>query len=337
MSRFDRNSAFSINVSDPNSNDKDSIHSMITIEDRLFCFAEKSIKEILTAETIDPDNEYPETRHSFQTIYNIGTANSFVARTIIQSNEILNSLILKDGLDKQEILNHIWACSNFIISCEDSFNKIFIQTNELMYKCDEIITKHKGGTFIPQLPQVDDLNQHVVSFLGNAKRFLEASHSLFCIFYGSPYYDANFKCYRDWINKNKPECKELIRVLEQDKEWIQLLAWYRNALDVNHSQPRFMVTINNFKLHKGNKFSNPSWRYDFRAKNGGNLQEIASDIITDMNIDLTNLLSFFEEIFLICVKDNWDTRFQFELFRRPEEKIDKKCPLLYFVSLKLEK
>ena len=60
MKKFDRNSAFSINLSDPNSNDKEAIHSMITIEDRLFCFSEKNIKELLTAETIDPDNECRE-------------------------------------------------------------------------------------------------------------------------------------------------------------------------------------------------------------------------------------------------------------------------------------
>ena len=69
------------------------------------------------------------------------------------------------------------------------------------------------------------------------------------------------------------------------------------------------------------------------SKNGGKLQETASDIINDINIHLTNLLTFFEEIFLLCIKDNWDNSFKFELFRYPEEKINQKCPSLYFVSL----
>jgi len=336
IKKFDRNSAFSINLADPGANEKGPIHSMITIEDRLFCFSEKSIKEILTAEKIDPENESPDTRHSFQTIYNIGTSNSFVARTIIQSNEILNSLILKEGIDKQQILKQVWICSKLLFTCEESFHRIFTQTSELMHQCDDLISNHKEKTFIPQLPQVVDFEQHVVSFLGHAKRCLEASHKLFCIFYNSPDFAANFKSYRDWITKNKPDCKELIRILEQDKNWIQLIAWYRNALDANHSQPKFRVTIENFKLHNGNKFSNPSWRYDFRAKKNGDLQEVASDIITDMDIHLTNLLTFFEEIFLLCIQDNWDDRFKFRLFKHPEDKINKKCPLLYFVSLKLE-
>jgi len=337
MKKFDRNSAFSMSLSDPNSKEKDATHSMIVIKDRLYCFSEKSIKEILTAKTLDPENKYPDTKHSFQTIFNIGTTNSFVARTIIQSNEILYSVSLKQGLDKQKILNQIWICSKLLFSCEESFQNIFSQTNDLFHKCDEIISKHKEHAFIPQLPQVENLEQSVVAFLGNAKRFLEASHKLFCIFYNSPDFEANFQFYRDWLKKNNPDYKELLELLEQDKIWIQLLAWYRNALDVNHSQPKFNVKIYNFRFQKGNKFSTPSWQYDFRAKRSGDIQDVASDIITDMNIHLSNLLTFFEEIFILCIKDNWNDILNFEIFKYPDEKIDKKCPSLYFVSMKSEK
>jgi hypothetical protein len=331
---FDRDAAFSMNLSNPNSPEEDAIRCMITLDDRLICFSEKSIKEILTAETIDPENENPETRHSYQAIYNIGTNNSFVARTIVQAEEILNFLILRKGLAKQKILDQVWVCSKLLLNCEESQHNIFTQTTELMHQCDAIINKHKEDSFIPQLPLVEDLEQHVVSFLGYAKRFLEASHKLFCIFYDSPDFKSNFKSYRDWIAKNKPDSKQLIKVLEQDKNWIQLIAWSRNALDANHSQPQFKVTIENFKIHKGNKFANPSWRYDFRAKNGG-LQNDPSDIIVDMNIHMTNMLTFFEEIFLLCIQDNWDNSFNFQIYKHSDENINKKCPSLYFVSLEL--
>lgn len=332
MKKFDRNSSFSINLADPNSNKPDAIYSTIILNDGLFCFCEKSIKEILTAETIDPENKFPDTRHSYKICYNIGTDNSFVARTIIQSYEILNSLVLREGLNRQLILNHIWICSELLFKCEESHHKIFKQTTELMQECDTLINKHKENTFIPQLPQVEDLEQHVVSFLGYAKRFLEATHRLLCIFYGSPDFTSNFKSYRDWMAKNNHN-DELIRILEQDKDWIKLIAWSRNALDANHSKPEFKVTIENFKLHKGNKFSSPSWHYDFRDKDKKYLQKEASDIIVDMDIYLTNMLTFFEEIFLLCIMESWDSRFNFKLFKYPVDKINKRCPSLYFVSL----
>jgi hypothetical protein len=334
--KFDRNAAFSLNLGNPNSDKKDAIQNMINLDDKLICFSEKSTTEILTARTIDPKNENPETRHSYRTIYQIGTDNPFVARTIIQSKEILDSVILRNGLEKQKVLNYVWACSKLLFNCEESYYKIFNRTTELIRECDAIISKHKKNSYIPQLPQVEDLEQHVVSFLGNAKRFLETSHGLINIFYGAPNFESNFKLYREWMAENKPDHENIRQLLEHDKDWIQFISWSRNALDVNHSQPRFRVIIENFKLHKGNKFTSPSWRYDFTAKKGG-VQNKPSDIIRDMNIHMNSMLTFFEELFILCIQDNWDDRYNFQIYKRTENEINKKRPSVYFVSLKLKK
>lgn len=333
--KFDRSDAISMNLVNPNSDRKDAIQSMMNLDDKLICFSEKSITEVLTAETIDPKNENPETRHTYRTIYQIGTDNSFVARTIIQSKEIVDTVLLRKGLEKQKVLNHVWACSKLLFNCEESYYKIFTRTTGLMPECDAIISKHKKSCYIPQLPQLEDLEQHVVAFLGNAKRFLETSHGLINIFYDSPYFDSNFKSYREWMAKNKPDHENIRRLLEQDKDWIQFISWSRNALDVNHSQPQFKVVIENFKLNKGNRFTSPSWRYDFTAKNGG-VQNKPSDIIMDMNIYMNNMLTFFEEVFMLCIQDNWDVRYNFQIYKRTENEINKKCPSVYFVSLELK-
>ena len=333
MNKFNRDSAFSMSLSGKNPSETDAINSMIALDGRFFCFSEKSIKEILPADKIDPKNECPNTRHSYQAVYDIGTCNSFVARTIIQSNEVLKPLVLRKGLDKQLILNHIWTCSKLLFNCENSYYKIATQTTGLMHECDSLINNHKDGAFIPQLPQVEDLEQHVVSFLGFAKRFLEETHGFLCIFYDSPEYGANFNNYRNWMAKNRPDSDKLIGTLEQDKDWVKLIAWQRNALDANHSKPKFKVDIENFKLHKGNKLSNPSWRYDFRGKKNGCLQKEASDIVIDMGTYLKNMLTFFEEIFILCVMDNWDNDFNFKILRLPEDKVNKRCPLIYIISL----
>ena len=145
---------------------------------RFFCFSGKNISEILTAEAIDPENEKPETRHSYRVIYQIGTENSFVARTLIQAKKILDSVILREGLEKQKILNHVWTCAKLLFNCEESYHKIFTETTELMHECDAIISQYKTGSHVPPLPQVEYLEQHVVAFLGSAKSFLEASHKL---------------------------------------------------------------------------------------------------------------------------------------------------------------
>ncbi len=112
--KFNRKNAFSVNIADPNSDEVISIQDLIVLQGRLFAFSGKSIFELLPAETIDPSNQEPDTRHSYQKAYSIGTENSFVARTIIQANEILNSLILRDELDEQIILDHVWDCTKLL-------------------------------------------------------------------------------------------------------------------------------------------------------------------------------------------------------------------------------
>ena len=328
---FNRNDAYSIEIVDPAANGQDPIQSFVEADGSLFAFAGKCTFEILPAEKIDPKNTHPETRHSYQRVFSVGAENSYLARTIIQSKSLLDSTALRAGLEKNEIINHVWNCTKLLLACETSFYHIYSQTMELAPQCDEIIEKSKQGKSIPPLPQVADLYHHVTSFLGNAKRFLEKTHEILCIFYGAPNAEANFNSYKTWMSKNFPQNLEVNNLLEQDEEWIRHIAWCRNALDINHSKPHFKVEIQNLKLHPGNKFSSPGWRYDFTGKGKGK-QDKFSDIIRDMDVYMSNMLMFFEELFLFSLKDNWDKRFDFGLFRKAEEDIDPKCPIVYCIS-----
>ena len=322
-----------MNVVNPSSDKPDAIYSGAELGGSFISFHENSISEVLLAETIDPDNKEPDTRHGYQFLYQIGSKNPFVARSILQAKSILASVILRQGLDQQAILDHIWECTKHLINCETSYRSIYTDTTNLMCKCDEIINQSKARSHIPSLPQVDNLEQRVVTFLGNGKRFLEKTHELLCIFYGSAQHESNFKAYRDWMTKHEPTRNEIIQLLEQNKDWIRMLAWYRNALDINHAKPGFIVTISNFKIHAGNKFSNPCWQFDFQGK-GGDTQKNPSDLIKDMSAFLANMLAFFEAFYLSCIKDNWDTKWDFVICRHEEDTVNERCPILYVISLK---
>ena len=84
-------------------------------------------------------------------------------------------------------------------------------------------------------------------------------------------------------------------------------------------------------MQAGNKFSNPCWQFDFRDK-GGDAQDDPSDLIKDMSVFLTNMLEFIESLYLSCIKDNWDAGWDFKICRHEEESVNKKCPILYFIS-----
>jgi hypothetical protein len=332
-SNFKRDAAISINISDPDSDQTNSINDIIELDNKLFTFSENIISEILLAESIDPENRAPNTRHGYQIIYKIGTKQSYVARTIIQSKEILDSVLLRNNLDKKFILNHIWKCTKYLLNCENLQYMIYTQVLELIKECDSIIQEHKNNTYIPSLPQVDNLEQLVDSYFSNAKKFLTNTYELLHIFYESPNFKENFNSYLEWIHSNRKENIEIINILEQDKNWIRLIAECRNA--IQHPDEDFRFSIQNFTLEPDNKFSSPCWKYDLR-KRGGDVQQNFSDIIVDMDIQLSNMMTFFEEIFLVCIKDNWNKKYKFKLYKKSEKDINDQCPTLYYINLNMD-
>ncbi len=330
--RFDRNAAFSMKFENPALDEPDPIYDLVVVEDDLLSFQHNSIAKVLPAEVIDPNNEAPETKHGYQILYHVGSKNPVVARTILQSKDILGSVILRQGIHKKSLLAHMWKCSRHLIECELVLNSIVSDTTHLMTKCDDVIELHKKASHIPTLPQVPNLEQRVVSYLGNGKRLLEEAHRFLCIFYDAPDCDANFQAYLDWMFKHCPGAEYVVKLLEGDRDWIKQMAWCRNALDINHAKSGFSVTINNFKLYPGNKFATPTWESDFSAKGGVALSK-PTDLLHDLGVFRSNMLTFLEELFLLCIRDNWDNRFGFVISKNSDDCVSIECPTLYKVGI----
>jgi hypothetical protein len=106
--------------------------------------------------------------------------------------------------------------------------------------------------------------------------------------------------------------RAVLTLLDGDKDWIRFIAEARNALSVNHARQNFILEVQNFKLQPGNKFSGPSWRHDLSDR-GGPVQEYWSDIIKDMDTHMHNMLTFLEEVYILCILDRCDRRLPFEV------------------------
>jgi hypothetical protein len=330
-SGFNRDGAFSIELG---TDKEDAVQQMIALNKRLFVFSTKKIFRIQTADDIDPDRTAADTRHSYQEIYSIGCSNSFVARTIIQAKQIIDGVILAPELSKSLVLEAIWDAAEQLLRCENAYSQIYNETMSLVATCDELVEAYKAKPAIPSLPQVPELEERVGSFLGSGKRCLEKTHALLGIFYGSPDHGANFRSYREWMAANRSNSQTVLKLLDDDKDWIRFIAEARNALPVNHAREKFMLEIQNFKLQPGNKFSGPSWRYDLSDR-GGPVQEYWSDIIKDMDTHMHNMLTFLEEIYILCILDRCDQRlpFEFSVYRNSEHEIEKHRPVLYVAKV----
>ena len=168
---FDRDSAFSMEIRDPNDPDDNSpIVQMLTIGDELIIFKETSIHKGLTADTIDPEKSDMSTRHSHELLYSVGASNSFVARMILQFRDMIG-LAVPDVSRVNELIQHVWEANKLLLECEKAYYHIYKHTIDLMPTCDEIIEAHKNKSAIPAMPKVPDLRTHVSDFLINGKKF----------------------------------------------------------------------------------------------------------------------------------------------------------------------
>lgn len=243
-------------------------------------------------------------------------------------------MILAPGLSKSNVLGAIWEAADLLLRCENAYFQIYNETISLLATCDELIEEAKSKPSIPSLPQVAELEERVGSFLGSAKRCLEKTHALLGTFYDCPDHGPNFQAYREWMAANCSSSEAVMTLLDGDKDWIRFIAEARNALSVNHARQNFILEVQNFKLQSGNKFSGPSWRHDLSDR-GGPVQEYWSDIIKDMDTHMHNMLTFLEEVYILCILDRCDQRlpFEFAVYRKPEDDSSEECPVLYVAQV----
>lgn len=333
--KIDRNLAFSLNIQDPDTpDDKSAIVVMITIDNKSIIFKSSAIYQMLTADTIDPQKQHPETRHSYEKVYSIGASNSYVARMIIQFKEILG-LTIQDIVLMEKLLNHVWKANRLLLECESSHYSIYKDFMELMPRCDEIIEVHKTRQTIPALPKVEDLKKHVEHFLNNGKLFLIAAYEILHIMYQMPFRartNSHFDKHREWIINKFGANDPIFLLLDQDKDWVNLVSNIRNA--IQHPDEGYKVEIENITIKPGNKFSPPGWRYDL-TKNALGKQIEFTDLIYDLNVYLNNFLTFFEELLILCVKKELDNQHSFlDVYRIKEEDVRPECPIAYIVNKK---
>ena len=316
--------------SDPE--DKSPIVQMLTIGNELLLFKENSIHRALTADTIDPEKSDLNTRHSSEILYSVGAANSFVARMILQFRNMIG-LAISQTTRENEVIQHVWEANKLLLECEKAFYHIYKHTIELMPKCDEIVEVNKNKSAIPAMPKVPDLETHVSDFLINGKKFLVAVYRLLEFFYQMPMdgrNEAHFNKHRLWIEGKLGKEHPIYKTLESAEPWVRLIAECSNA--IRHKETGLKLEVQNFSLNPGNKISSPGWRYDL-TKKGLGIQDDYTDLICDLDVRIYNMLTFFEEVLLLCLQGELKDA-TLMIFRIPKEKINPKCPIAYEISLR---
>jgi len=332
---FNRNDAFSIEIKDPsNIEEVDPINSSIVVDDELYAIKENSIYRIMTAETIDPDQKHPETKHSYEKIFDIGSSSPYLARVTMQFDEIIKFLSLSKE-EHENLLSFLWQANRYLLNAFVIDASLVKETTKLMPICNKIIEENKNKSCIPAFPQIPDLEGNVRIYLNNAKLFLIESFRLLNIFYKMPFGGKNvahFKSHLGWVEKHLGKKHHIAKMISRDLGWIRLISECRNALE--HPEKGQEVKFRNLTLLPGNKFSGPAWSYDLTNKLKIKYEFV--DLIRDLSIFSHNMLHFFEEVFLFSVNEKLANNKILALAEIPEKDINLKCPIKYKVTLREE-
>lgn len=333
---FDRTRAIIMEIKDPDALcEDDGIVQLLTLEHKLYAFKGNGIFEVLPPETIDPDNQHPETRPTNEKVYSVGLKDALVARMIIQFRDIIDLLpaTKENRVNAYELKEHVWKANKLLLNCEKLQYEIYQETLELMPKCDAIVEANKNASYIPALPKIEKLDTLCENFLSNAKKFLVAAYELLNFFYAYPSDNpSNFQVCRENLEKQIGANHPVTDFLRVDEQWVKIISGMRNALE--HPRKGNTVTIENFKLRPGNKISTPCWKYDLTDKVGIK-QDDLSDIVLDMNAFIEDMLTYFEVLIVLCISDMLGEKSFLEIVRFPTEKINPQCPVLYIMQRKL--
>ncbi|NCP62677.1 MAG: hypothetical protein GW748_05125 [Alphaproteobacteria bacterium] len=300
---FGRDNAFNFNLIDPENPDADTApQDFKKVGDDLIIFCGNHIFRSLTAETIDPENNAPDTRHSSALLYRVGTKNISVSRCFLQSEEMIkvSHQFFKNSFDLNDFILYLWQTSQILFECETFSSKLKTEFNEKIISNDRLINQNKINNVIPPLNLIQNLNNDVVAYLSNAKRFLIQSYRLLEFFYDAPHAGSNFKQALEWMAKKLGEDHNIVQYLQNEDIHNRKISNLRNSIE--HPKEDYRVTVENFSIGPDNKFMAPSWEYNLTEKIDFKSE---GPICLSSSLDTMtyNLAVFFEALFVACIDD----------------------------------
>lgn len=324
MTILKRNSAIHMEIIDPDApNAKEPITDLISLGEQFLIIKANGVYQAHFPEEIDKENTAPDTKSTYTKLYSVGSTNPYLTFGFLQ----FKSLVAFSA-HKEQVFRHLWYTTRYLLNCEENLYYIYNETMRRGSEADKIITENKHKSFLPLLPTIPFLDEHVAQFLINAKHCLIQTFKIFHIILQAPDKGANFEDYYEWFKNRQAKYQGIYVTLKEDLNWIKEVSNLRNAIE--HPNKGQNIEIRNISLLPGNKFNLPSWKYDLSRK-GCRKQDYFSDIVADMNTILHNLLSFQEDVTALCLNQELiDTNSWIRICKK--QNISSDCREKFFLS-----
>jgi len=250
--------------------------------------------------------------------HNRGSADPFVARTVMQAGGIVTLYEL--GEDREQGVVHVFnQLRRHLHQCDDIGRRLVSEIN----RKSEVLKKHlseKGAQETLRLPAAENLTNDVETFLYHAKLAFRELKDLFLHTLSKPFKaTTQYKHIANWAEKRFGKNDLLTVWLKGNCDWIEKLINSRNAIE--HPDSHTLV-IKNFHVD-ADIIRAPTWSLDGEAP---------KSLQRDMEILAVNILEFSEILLLYCLKNVRDIS-PIIIAEIPEERRDNDAPMRFIATL----
>jgi hypothetical protein len=295
---FDRDDAFNGEIIDPDGIDNSNICALKTINDDLYLLKKKSMYVMELASTVDPENKYPNKKHTYRKIASLGEESYAIGRIMYQFEEIIKTGLSNKPLQKKSFDILLKSVEHLIILEEIVFKtKEEVERKEKL--AEDIMKKHINSSIIPALPVIYNLENVIDTFFENIKYIMIDVFKLFSTYLninlGGDYSEAKF-------DKHFIKIESILGVehcltigLKKILNDVRFYAEIRNA--ITHPKENLNVNIFNFKIIENNKILCPSITYDLSLRLEDKIIKEPENISYFLFKSWEFALYFFEDIF----------------------------------------
>lgn len=257
-----RESAGSMEIRDPD--DPSPISGFLQINnERLFVIKEKSVFEILMADSIDPDRINPDIPNTYRKVLTCGAGEESFWRILMLVDHLCNKDFLDNHVRRRFVIEKTLSLQSKLCAMKATIRKLEEEQRTLSDSIKEQQTDCRGGF---ALPQISGLEERTKEFYHNAWKCFKDLFSMLSHAFQLNRSVAHTES-RKILAERFGEDDGFICFLDEIAETFEFFRNIRNSIE--HQKENERLDVMNFNLSASGEISVPSVYFVFKDKTFG--------------------------------------------------------------------
>jgi hypothetical protein len=286
------------------------LSAMINANGTLLCVMRHAVHTIRLADDIDPERTNPKITDTQQRVLSFGSDDAFVARTLLQAEELLKGGFMSKKVDTGKGVAAAWAFTKELASLHEAV----VDLEGEVSKKDASFNGNPASDSSIRVPAISNIEQRTKLFVINADHAVRHIMELAQLFYPDIPSSKWILHLYEKLKKLHGEKHPATQFIQSIMPWVHTMRNTRNG--VEHPEDNGKVTIHNYRVTEKGLVLRPTIQYEGTETNFPEMP-----VLTYMKNTEESLQAAFEST-LACLCDiNIDSALanELEIVEIPEE------------------